>query len=144
MINERRKLSIKAIVFGTAVDVGGSFVVALVSVVAAGAILVAQGVPQDQLEARLQEDTGFVISSLVIGLAFSALGGFIAARVAKYRELAHGAATAVVALGLAVLTLAAAKTPPPWYEVLSYVLILPATLFGAHVAKRRNALPRQS
>ena len=136
-MTEERRWSVTAILIGAMVDIGGSFAVGMMIVVIEGVKLVAKGVPQEELTARLNADTGYLISAMVIGLFFSAVGGFVAAKLARRRELAHGAGAAALSL-LFGLAMADSSVDVLVWDVLSYGLVLPAALLGAAIGRARN------
>ena len=97
----------KAIALGLAVDVGGSLIATVILAVIYGAALGAAGVRREDIAATMQAsatDSWFFYAGTLFGLAFSVLGGYVCARVARRSELKFGAILAVLsaALGLAL------------------------------------------
>jgi uncharacterized BrkB/YihY/UPF0761 family membrane protein len=136
-MSDERRWSASAVLIGSLVDIGGSLVVGVIVAAVEGARLIAQGFRQEELTARLYADKGFLVSGMVVGLIFSAVGGFVPARLAKKRELAHGGATAAVCILLSLAMTGSSSGLPGWYFV-SYAFVLPAALLGAAVGRARN------
>lgn len=129
-----------AVLIGSAVDISGSAIAAAFIGVVAATVLRAPGQSVDQLQSRLIASTGFLVTELVIGLAFSAAGAWVAARIARRRELLHAALTAVVcaALGILFMGLVHSNPVPLWYRIAGYVLVLPVAVLGGVLARAQN------
>jgi len=134
-----KKLNFYAIVAGAAADMFGTLMVTLaISVVAQGKLL-AQGVPEDEIGTRLSQDLSLLVWSVALGLVASTGGGVVAARVAKFRELTHGASAGAV--GLVLSTISAVMSPsnlPTWYVITGYGLVVPAAALGGWIGKLWN------
>ena len=71
------------------------------------------------------------------GLLSTAIGGYIAARIARVAPLRHGAGVGLVALGIGVLSLVGpAAELPEWYTASTFALIVPAGMLGATICQR--------
>jgi hypothetical protein len=92
---------LKAVTIGLLVDIGGSIVATLLLAVVYGIILGASGATQEEIEAAtsVSTDSWFFYIGTLIGCAFSALGGYVCARIARQSEHRLGAILA----GLSVL-----------------------------------------
>jgi hypothetical protein len=117
-----RRLRVKAIIFGAVVDIGGSF--------AAFAILMPALKPHggSGLPPMVVQDA--------VGLAFSFLGGLVAARVARQREFLHAVAAVFPCFLLGVAL--PAEPGPLWHQLLSYVGMVPFALLGGYCSRGWN------
>ena len=74
---------------------------------------------------------GFTIFSIVYGMAFAALGGYVAARLAPSRPRAHAAAVAIVlAIGAIASLVASPGSHAQWSQWAAVVLMAPSAYFG--------------
>lgn len=115
-----------AVAAGVAVDMVGSFGVGVATVLLALAV----GVPMDP---NLPEPAWFLAAGMVGGCAASALGGLVAAAIARRRELHHATVTGVVSLLLALPLMVLARplaTHPLWYDVLTVLVVVPSAALG--------------
>jgi putative membrane protein (TIGR04086 family) len=116
---------------------------------------------KDPLEKGLSEEViekalGQMLSSqegllalIVIGAFCTALGGYVAGRLAKAEEVKHGALVGAVSLIVGVLQTGMAEegSPVPYfYELLGYVLAIPAGALGGSFAqgKAKLSIPRST
>ena len=132
-------LSFYAIAAGAATDMFGTLMVTITIATVAGGSLLAQGVPEDEIGVRLSQDMRTLAWSVALGLVASVGGGFVAARVAKFRELTHGASAGAV--GLVLSTISAVVSPtvlPTWYVITGYGLVVPAAALGGWIGKLWN------
>ena len=79
------------------------------------------------------------VAQILIGLACSALGGFVAARIAKHDELLNGALSSLLCLALSIYVVATGQDlSPRWVQML----LLPASpvmaLLGGYLMQRRR------
>jgi hypothetical protein len=73
------------------------------------------------------------------GLLSTAIGGYIAGRIARVAPLRHGAGVGLVALGIGVLSLVgSAAELPEWYLASTFALVVPAGMLGGLVARLLN------
>lgn len=101
------------------------------------------GLPEEALEKALKEMISSqegLLALLVIGALCTALGGYIAGRIAKAEKVKHGALVGAVSLIVGVLqtVIAGEGSPVPYgYELLGYVLAIPAGALGGSFAQGR-------
>jgi hypothetical protein len=132
-------LNLYAIFAGAAADMFGTLMVTLMISTIAQGVLLSQGVPEAEIGARLARDGTVLLWSVVAGLAASAVGGFVAARIARFRELTHGASAGAVGLVLSTVSAVLAPTTlPTWYIVTGYGLVVPAAALGGWLGKLWN------
>lgn len=76
---------LKAVLLGLSVDVGGSLISGLLLGAAYGMVLASLGMSAEEILAASQHlaSSPFMIIAGVLGLAFSVLGGFVCARIAR-------------------------------------------------------------
>ncbi len=131
----------KAVVFGALTDIGGSIVVGA----AIFAILFAQasggGASAEELMKSLGADPTYLLLSLVIGMLFSAVGGYVAGRVAGHVHIKHALVAGALSMALGALIGGDSNSGP--YQgvmnLLGYGLHFPVVALGAWFAKRRAA-----
>ena len=79
----------------------------------------------------------FVAGSVAYGMAFAALGGFVAARVAPTRQLLHAASVAaILALGAGVSLLTSPGAGATWSQWAALALMAPSAYLGGYLATR--------
>jgi len=132
-------------VIGVLIDIGGGFLAEIVFASTYAALLLSQGVSQTDLQHRMLMDNSFYVANVIVGDGFLAAGAFVAARIARVREVEHAGLVGVVgvtivwAIGRAI---AEDRTLyPPWYAPVFYGLALPVALLAGYIA-RRFAGPR--
>jgi hypothetical protein len=133
-------LSIKAIAVGALIDIGGSMVVGGAYTLVYALLLASQNVPPEELQRRVLADPAYYVITLLMGLAFMAVGAYVAGRIARVREMAHALWVGLVAVIVSVPLVAAADTSayPSWYLPVSFALTIPAALVGGQIARRRT------
>src|SRR5262245_21003237 len=82
----------------------------------------------------------FLLAAVVAGGASALLGGFIAARIARTRELLHAALVPVpcMLLGIVLRLTVKVSPTPTWYTIASYAVVIPAALMGSHLGVLRK------
>lgn len=133
-----RHLSFRSIALGFAVSVALDIAVALALFSAFGAGRFAADMDErqwDQAFASLAQDPSFLLLSLVFGLATTAVGGNVAARIAGRLPYMHAAAVGAIGLVLGLFMWDSAY--PLWWNLLAHATLLPSALWGGHLAKRR-------
>jgi hypothetical protein len=131
-----------AVSIGSAVSIGGSIVAGLVISIVRATVLLGRGLSQEEVTHRLLNDSISLIVSLVVGLGFTVLGGYVAARRARAHEIPNALATGVACtlVGIVIYALGAGiPRPPSWYSLLSYLLVLPFAWLGGAIGRSRNA-----
>ena len=79
----------------------------------------------------------FAVASVAYGMAFAALGGFVAARLAPARARLHAAGVALVlALGATVSLVASPGGGATWSQWAALALMAPSAYFGGRLAAR--------
>jgi putative membrane protein (TIGR04086 family) len=104
------------------------------------------GSPEEAIEKALMEMISSqegILSLLAIGALCTLLGGYIAGRLAKGEEVKHGALVGAVSLIVGILQATVAGQDSPvagWYELLGYVLAIPAGALGGSFAQGKAKL----
>jgi hypothetical protein len=132
-VTDDRRINIKAVALGVLTDIGGSLIAILALGVIAGGILAAQGVPEDELDVRLQGPV-YLVSSLIVGLGLTVLGGFVAGRVSKKSEVMHGGLVGGVCFVLGLVLWPFLPPLPLWYYVPCYLGTVPSGMLGGRLA----------
>ena len=129
-MSENRRISVKALAFGVLTDIGGSLIVGAAFGLISAIELVAQGVPENELPARLESPI-VLVPLLVIGFGFTLLGGFVAGRTSKRAEVTHGGLVGLIGL---VFGLLLSASLPSWYAIASFVGVVPFGMMGGRLA----------
>jgi hypothetical protein len=98
--------------------------------------------PDEQIDAAMQvllQDPRYLTSALMLGTASTALGGFLAARLARTVPYFNALAFGLVGLALSVF---AVGEVPPWFKIIGFGITVPAALLGGHLAKQRSPAER--
>jgi hypothetical protein len=128
---EQPGISIGAILLGVFTDVGGTIVLTFVLSVVFTIYLLSEGVAPENLAAEMSRPTFYVIG-LVPGLSLTFLGGYVAGRVARRKEVLHGAITGCISATASLLMhlwQAADR-----FAFLGAIVVLPIAILGARVA----------
>jgi hypothetical protein len=129
----------KAVLFGVLTDIVGTSAASVMLSLVWGIVLAAGGASADdimQAARDLDPGSAFAIVSYVIGGAFSFLGGYVCARVARHDELKWGSIVALtsMAFGLAISSDAQSTE----LNVLLSILSIVAVMAGAWLGARHN------
>ena len=77
------------------------------------------------------QDASFVVGAVVFGMAFAAIGGFVAGLIAGRRPVSHaGIVAGLLALGALVSLLSSAAQSAVWSQVSALGLMAPSALVG--------------
>ena len=125
-------LNRRAIVYGCLTDVGASMAAGIPLLLFA----VATSSDRASLESTIQS-AGYVVSSLILGLAATALGGYVAARKSPRAELTNALGVGVVMTLLAILLQVLIRIQLDLLGILGLVLTIPAALAGGLVRLSR-------
>lgn len=123
-----------AVGIGLALDIGGTLIFSLVIGVVWAITLAVSGMGPEEIQEQLSHSTSMMVISLVMGLVFTAMGGFFAALIAEEDGLLNSLAVGACGLGFGLaLTLAMPDQYPPWFTVSSFLLTVPAAGLGGHI-----------
>ena len=133
---ERTGATWKAVLFGVTTDLFGTTVAGMVLLVLFSGMLVAQGQTPEQISPILMQSDGYLFVSLVVGLSFTALGGYVAARTANHQEYKHALIVGVIVLILGEIMVSSDPTAMPLsIRVIGDLLVIPAAMLGAHLRR---------
>lgn len=137
--SQERGATWKAVLLGLLADVGGTIIFANLFALVIGIALGMQGRPMSDLQ-NLNTHNGFLTFSLFCGMAFTCLGGYVAARIANHAEYRHGFYLGIASLltGILLQRVMDPAETPFWIDLLSHILIIPAALYGAHLRLRQK------
>ena len=133
--------TVKAVAYGVLTDLVGTTVAGVALLIVFSTILLGQGHTPDSLATELLDSSTYMVVSLGVGLSFTVLGGYVAARVANRREYWHALIVGIIVLVMGELMVSADPTSMPLsIRIVGDLLVVPAALFGAHL--RRTAKER--
>lgn len=128
-------LKIWPLAAGIFVDVFGTLVVAVLYMTVVFGAQFTDGQVTEDMVTPTHQAIGDAL-----GLLMSALGGFVAGRLARIDEVNHGAATG---FGSLMFSLLLAWSVPAdahsWRDVLVSLAVVPAAALGGYIAARLNA-----
>jgi hypothetical protein len=129
---EIRRLKFKAILFGFLIDTIGTLAIAFAIIFAMGAA----GIAVDEINVRMRGFSGLMLM-LIVGLACTFIGGYVAGRTAGQAEILHGVVVAGIGLVLGLFL----REPdlPLWYEAVSFAAMAPIGMAGGYIAREGNA-----
>ena len=93
----------------------------------------------DTVVRKVMATTAYVPWMMVFGTATTVGGAYLAARIAKRIPYYHGLAMGIVGMLFIVITW---DSEIIWPNVLGLLITIPASLFGAHLARRH--MPEES
>lgn len=132
-----RRVELRALLAGVAADWLGTLLTA-------GLLGAAFGVGPETADSRIEEllaTPEFLISATLHGSFFTALGGYVAARLATADPLRHAVVVGLLSLvlaGLLATTPGDGPEPAWWVGAIGYLLAVPAAFAGGWLAARRD------
>lgn len=132
------RVSIKGVLLGVGTDIGGSIVAGVLLLSWFGGSNFSANMSPDEIDEvvkRITQNGTFLITSFVIGLSLSAVGGYVAARIAGKDYYLNSGLVGVVGVLAGLLSLSNAY--PIWFNVGGLILIVPAALYGGRLAESR-------
>ncbi len=142
----RKKFSFKGIILGALVDVGGSNVWGIIAVTYIVMHYQMYRLPAAQMSSKMQyfllHDSLIFTLNLIIGSAFSVLGGYVAARIAKQNKLLNATLSSFLC---EISSLSAIGSPlaPLWTVLVSLIANPLLNLAGGYIRlweeKKKNS-----
>jgi hypothetical protein len=129
------KIRISAVVIAFVAELGLDQIISTILLVAFGHTDFSPDMSdaeQDAFVKAVWSDGSFVLLAFILGTATTILGGYVCARIAKVFPYYNGLAIGIVGL---VFTLLVMGEAPVWYTVLGLLMAVPASIYGAHLAK---------
>ncbi len=144
-MSSSRKISIKGIVLGELVDIGGTTLSLAVIMIIMGGFSSLQGATETDLNARITREFAPIIPFLtILGLCFTFWGGFVCARIAKSAEIMHSSIIGIIGIVLGVLSYQPQTGVAFWLNIIALILTIPIAVLGGYVAQGRNLKNTQS
>ncbi len=130
----------KAVLIGAATDLAGSIVAGIILVVLFAMLArPGAGTVEDSVDG-LAQSWPFVMTSMIVGGAFTVLGGYVAGRVARHSFLQHALAAGVLSLAVGIVLFRGDDGPySGLIAFLGYGLHLPLALLGGWLVWRNQA-----
>ncbi len=129
-------ISLKAIAIAFTAEIAADYVISLLVFSTFAQGMLTPGLSPEEFAKVRQtvfDTTVFLPCILVLGTATTVLGAYLAARLAKRIPYYHGLAMGIVAI---VFTLAVWREHATWIDYLGLLMTLPASLYGAHLARK--------
>ena len=127
------KISLKGIIIGGIVDVVTSAILGIPLVAYMMSTLDLAHTPRDQLQgavvSAIHASSTFYIAQIVVGLACSMLGGYVAARLAKREERLNGALSSFLCVGIGMYSIASGKESGSNLAQLLVLVVSPVFAF---------------
>lgn len=138
-----RKLSVKGVLIGGVVDVVASVLLSLPFALCATLKVDLSHTPSSRasgvVAAAIHGNVPLYVAQLLVGLACSVLGGYVAAWLAKHDELLNGALSSVLCVGLGIYTISSGKASNPhWLQMLLLVASPVLALLGGGLMRWRR------
>ena len=128
-------ISAKAVLLGLLTDIVGSICVGFGLAIILGIMAAASGDLSPAHIEALRQNFFLRLSGLIGTTFFTALGGYVAARIAKETPLANSFAVGILSLVLAItLAASSAGVSPLWKVISGCIATIPAALLGGHFA----------
>lgn len=137
------RISIKGVLVGGIADIAVSVVLGLPFAFYAMSKVNLSGMPNAQtstaVTAAIHGNLPLYVGQLLVGLACSVMGGYVAAWLAKHDELLNGGLSSVLCVALGIYTVASGKDPNPhWLQALMLVASPLLALVGGDLMRRQR------
>lgn len=136
MMNDEKKLNIKAVITGWLADTFGSFTAGILIGIVAVAIMASKGMTQNQMVEELSNSKAFYNISLFVSFSFTFIGGYVSAFIARADELKHAFITGALSLITSLLitsVLTSQQQETSSYLILTFVI--PFAVLGGYLRK---------
>lgn len=136
-MGSEQPIKIKALALGVLAYIGGSQVFGIILSLVMGIILGMLGISMNEINAPVWGP----VLSLISGFGSAVLGGFVAGRIAKQKQVVHGALVGaiVVAIGIFFILLFCflfcGPLPPAWYSIVSFIGVVLFGMLGGRIAE---------
>lgn len=131
-------VNIKAIFIGFASDFAASTIFGIALSFFMAVVLAIKGYKDAELETQLislLDGTTYRILSLIVGLGFTMMGGYLAGRIAKSGEYFHSGAVGLLNVFFGLFFIGLYFT---WYSVIAFSLVFPAAIIGGDMARKKR------
>jgi hypothetical protein len=142
------KISIKGVLIGSVVDIVSSVVLGFPLAIYEIFKLNASHMQSDRaaasVTAAIHGNVPLYIGQLLVGLACSVLGGYVASWLAKHDELLNGTLSSFLCVALGIYTMASGKdTNAFWLQFLLLIASPAMALLGGVLSKRQRLIRSQ-
>ncbi|MBU6424162.1 MAG: hypothetical protein KGQ88_09030, partial [Chloroflexi bacterium] len=125
-------LNVRAVVVGALVDTIGTLIAGLIFDAAIGAAYA--GSTAKALDAMVYHSVPLQLAQLVLGLALTVIGAYVAAHIAKKEPLLHAFAVGVISTAIGfIFVFSAPEGAPFWAEAAGLILTIPAAFVGGEI-----------
>lgn len=132
--DRRRGSTLWAVFLGVVTDIGGSMAAGILMLV----LYPLTGAPMPGGDRSVAPVDGYLWASLAVGLCFTALGGYVAARAANNREYYHALLVGVASLLIGELAIGLSNEGYPLAQrLIGDMLVIPAALMGGHQRRKQ-------
>ncbi|MBD0380701.1 hypothetical protein [Paenibacillus sedimenti] len=129
-----RRFHFLGVLLGVSIDNLGTFVsTALIG----SAYFAANPVNGNDLS-QIYSNVGLLMVLLAVGLFWTFLGGYVAAKVAKRAEVFNASIIGVIAAAIGFDSMLTSRDIPLWYELIGFIVIIPISLLGGYLALKKN------
>lgn len=131
------KLSIKGVILGVFANLAGSTVARLIILIIYGNRVITKDMPDQELtEAMLAVTQGdeFLTAVMIAGLICTAIGGYIAGRVAKQAFYLNSGMVGLVGISILIGFVYSGEMQFQ-FDIVGIILVIPAALLGGYLAK---------
>jgi hypothetical protein len=135
------RIDIRAVVLAFIAEICADLIVLRILFMIFGRGLLAPDMSESEIQTAVDTITAkgdFQFAAFVCGMSTTVLGGYFAARLAQGFPYYNGLAIGVVGV---VFSLAFAGGNPLWLTIAAVLLTIPASIYGAHLARKRLAAP---
>jgi hypothetical protein len=129
-----RRFHFLGVLLGVSVDNLGTFVS---TAIIGSAYFASNTVNQNDLS-QIYSNIGLLLVLLVVGLFWSFLGGFVAAKVAKRAEYFNASIIGVIGAAIGFDSMLSGQGIPLWYELTGFIVIVPVSLLGGYLALKKK------
>lgn len=128
------QLNVRAVLIGSLVDIGGTFLVGSL-LIAAVATATGATTPED-LARTLDGSPTLQLATLAVGLLMTLLGAYVAARLAPEAERLHAFAVGVISTLIGFSSVfASPESSPFWAQAAGLILTVPAAFAGGEIRR---------
>jgi hypothetical protein len=140
-LDRPRGSPVKAVIYGVLVDVLGTTGATMILMFVYGIMLATRGASPEEIQGAataIDPASALGVTATAIGCAFSFLGGYVCARVARHAELKWAAVTGAISAALGWLM--TATMAPDALNIFLLALGFAIVVLGGYVGARRNAV----
>jgi hypothetical protein len=92
-----------------------------------------------QYQAEKKEYVPMLLSLIILSFIFSIIAGYLTARIARRKEIAHTIVLGVLQLAMGIAAqMANFDALPLWYHIIFLLLLIPGNVFGAMLRTRQS------